>query len=96
MRGRERNGGTEHTGLSEQSGQREKERDEGDALRKQGRNKESEHLRETEIATRRERQRLKGARESERVERTGARGKGGILEPGPALKYTPREMPGVN
>lgn len=33
---------------------------------------------------------------SERVGPAGARGKGGILEPGPALKYTPREMPGVN
>lgn len=71
-------------------------------MRKQGRDKESEHLRETEIATatrseeRRKIEVERGKRESERVERTGATGKGGILEPGPALKYTPREMPGVN
>lgn len=45
---------------------------------------------------RRERWRSKGIRENETVERIGRSGKGGILEPGPALKYTPREMPGVN
>lgn len=71
-------------------------------MRKQGRDKESDYLRETEIAvaSRSEEKRKleveRGKRERERVGRTGARGKGGILEPGPALKYTPHEMPGVN
>ena len=46
--------------------------------------------------------RRKGEREGMRTRRTeGGRGwartgKGGILESGLALKYTPREIPGVN
>lgn len=67
-------------------------------MRKQGRDKESDYLRETEIAvaSRSEEKRKVEVERGKRERGLGARGKGGILEPGPALKYTPHEMPGVN